>query len=103
MKWRRKYLKWQVLESSVGKMLGGSYSHNAMIFNRGSRYDYDNWAKILKDDTFAYKNMLTYFKKLENYMGDFPGRKSYRQEIFTIKGRLHFLFNYNKMSMVPRA
>ena len=64
----------KVVETSVGHMLGGSYSHNSMIFNRGSRYDYDNWARILGDKSFAYKNMLKYFKKLENYTGEFPGR-----------------------------
>lgn len=63
------------MRSAVGKMLGGSYSHNAIIFNRGSRFDYDNWADILNDESYSYKNMLKYFKMLENYKGDFPGRK----------------------------
>ncbi|CAL8117910.1 unnamed protein product [Orchesella dallaii] len=55
-----------------GRTLGGSSSVNAMFFNRGSPHDYDNWANITQDDTWKYSNLVPYWKKVENYIGDFP-------------------------------
>lgn len=53
----------------MGKMLGGSGSHNDMIHSRGSPKDYDNWAAFLKDDSFNYSNVLKYFRKMETFIG----------------------------------
>lgn len=50
-------------------MLGGSGSHNANVYNRGSPYDYDNFANITGDDTWTYKNVLKHFKNCERYIG----------------------------------
>ncbi|CAL8069376.1 unnamed protein product [Orchesella dallaii] len=55
----------------VGKMLGGSSSFSDGVFNRGSPHDFNNWAKITEDDTWKYVNLLPYFRKSENYIGDF--------------------------------
>ncbi|XP_014234417.1 glucose dehydrogenase [FAD, quinone]-like [Trichogramma pretiosum] len=51
----------------VGQVMGGSSSVNWMIATRGNRYDYDEWAEITGDDSWAYDNMLKYFKKLEKF------------------------------------
>lgn len=49
-----------------GKALGGSSSINAMIYIRGHRQCYDDWA-ALSNDGWGFDNVLPYFKKSEHY------------------------------------
>lgn len=50
----------------IGKMLGGSQSHNAFKYNRGSQHDYNNFARVtnVRDcfETFIYQKSLTIYK-----------------------------------------
>lgn len=48
-----------------GRMLGGSSGMNGMIYIRGHRYDYDNWA-AMGAKGWSYDEVLPYFKKSEN-------------------------------------
>ena len=48
-----------------GKTLGGSSSINAMIYIRGDRSDYDNWADMGAKG-WGWDDVLPYFKKSEN-------------------------------------
>ncbi|CAL8130344.1 unnamed protein product [Orchesella dallaii] len=58
-----------VIYSHLGKMLGGSGSHNDMLHNRGSPKDFDNYARIANDSSWAYENSVEYFKRHENFIG----------------------------------
>lgn len=55
-----------------GKMLGGCSSMNAMVYIRGNRADYDEWAAGGAEG-WSYDEVLPYFKKAEdNERGEDP-------------------------------
>jgi choline dehydrogenase-like flavoprotein len=54
-----------------GKGLGGSSAINAMVYIRGHRADYDQWAS-LGSAGWSFADVLPYFKRAENN-ADFDG------------------------------
>lgn len=48
-----------------GKMLGGCSSMNAMVYIRGNRADYDEWA-AMGAEGWGYDDVLPYFKRSED-------------------------------------
>ncbi|XP_076046704.1 glucose dehydrogenase [FAD, quinone]-like [Oratosquilla oratoria] len=58
----------RVTDYLIGRGLGGGSGVNQMIFVRGNRRDFDNWA-ALGNEGWDYNSVLYYFKKLEKYLG----------------------------------
>ena len=57
----------KMIDEKAGRVLGGSSSINAMIFNRGNPMDYEQWAEDgLTDWDFAH--VLPYFRKMETFV-----------------------------------
>jgi choline dehydrogenase len=59
-----------------GKVLGGSSSINGMIYMRGQSGDYDRWAQLTDDPSWAWNQVLPLFMQSEDYHGgasDFHG------------------------------
>lgn len=62
----QKQLNNKSYEIPRGKTLGGSSSANGMVYIRGHASDYDDWAAA-GNEGWAYKDVLPYFKRFEDY------------------------------------
>ncbi|HUC56814.1 MAG TPA: GMC family oxidoreductase N-terminal domain-containing protein [Streptosporangiaceae bacterium] len=49
-----------------GKVIGGSSSINAMVYIRGSKYDYNTWRDEYGCDGWGYNDILPYFIRAEH-------------------------------------
>jgi choline dehydrogenase len=52
-----------------GRVLGGSSSINGMIYMRGQREDYDEWARATGDSSWSWDAVLPVFKRSEDHHG----------------------------------
>ena len=50
-----------------GRVLGGSTSINAMLYMRGQKRDYDEWAALTGDDGWCWERVLPVFRRSESY------------------------------------
>ena len=50
-----------------GRVLGGCSSINAMLYMRGQQRDYDEWASLSGDPSWAWDRVLPIFKRSEDY------------------------------------
>jgi choline dehydrogenase len=54
---------------NAGRMLGGGSAINGMVYIRGDRRDYDQWANELGCTGWSWNEVLPYFLKSENWQG----------------------------------
>ena len=52
-----------------GRVLGGSSSINGMIYMRGQREDYDEWARVTDDPAWSWNAVLPVFRRSEDHHG----------------------------------
>ncbi|MDP9157948.1 GMC family oxidoreductase [Caballeronia sp. M23-90] len=52
-----------------GRVLGGCSSINGMIYMRGQREDYDDWAAVTGDRDWSWDSVLPVFKRSEDHHG----------------------------------
>lgn len=62
----QKALNQRNITTAAGKVIGGSSVLNGMVFNRGSKADYDRWEK-LGNPGWNFDALLPYFKKSEHF------------------------------------
>jgi choline dehydrogenase len=62
-------LNGRALSYPRGRVLGGSSSINGMIYMRGQREDYDEWARATGDASWSWDAVLPVFRRSEDYHG----------------------------------
>jgi choline dehydrogenase len=62
----QRHLDGRVLYSPRGKVLGGSSSINGMVYDRGTRSDYDGW-DAAGNGGWSYDQVIPYFRRAETY------------------------------------
>lgn len=73
------------IEIARGKVLGGSWSINAMAFVRGNPADFDRWAANgLRE--WDYRHLLPYFKRSEDYEGGADAYRATGGPVRVVKG-----------------
>lgn len=65
------HLNGRTIDEKRGRVLGGTSSINAMIFNRGNPRDYDGWAAAGLPD-WSWARCLPYFRRMEAFDGGDP-------------------------------
>lgn len=58
----------KTIDEKAGRVIGGSSSINAMIFNRGNPMDFEQWATDGLTE-WDYAHVLPYFRKMETFAG----------------------------------
>jgi choline dehydrogenase len=57
------------IQQAMGKALGGGTSINGMVWARGHRNDFDDWAKQAGDEAWGYRHVLDIYKRIEDWQG----------------------------------
>ena len=64
------HLNGRSLVCSMGKVLGGSSSINAMVWSRGHRNDWDGFAEAAGDPAWNYDSVLGIYRRIEDWQGE---------------------------------
>ena len=70
-----------------GKILGGSSNLDHMLYARCHPNDYDQWADVMGDLDWSYKNLLPYFKKSLDHKGAYGSNSKHDGQ--SASGNLH--------------
>ncbi|KAI0341273.1 aryl-alcohol oxidase-like protein [Trametopsis cervina] len=70
-----------------GHVLGGSTSINFMASYRGSKDDWNRFAKVTGDQGWSWNSILPYAKKLENFVEPLDGRDISKEVDLSVHGR----------------
>ncbi|EKM83178.1 hypothetical protein AGABI1DRAFT_118529 [Agaricus bisporus var. burnettii JB137-S8] len=92
------HLEGRVLGYSRAMMLGGCSSHNGMGYTRGSRDDWDEWARITGDEGLAWDNilpLLTKSEKFEQGSENRPQQGHFDPAFHGFNGNLHVVASYS--------
>ncbi|THH11293.1 hypothetical protein EW146_g8096 [Bondarzewia mesenterica] len=69
-----------------GHVLGGSTSINFMVYNRGSKDDFDRWANVTGDSGWSWDSLQPYIKKMEKLVPSADGHNTSGQIIPSAHG-----------------
>jgi choline dehydrogenase-like flavoprotein len=99
------HLAGQEVDYSRGKGLGGSTAINFCGWTVGPRDDYDEWARIVGDERFAWKNVKNVLKRITNLDPRIPDQRlrnvvNPKMEDHSAKGNLHLTYGEEWLSDV---
>jgi choline dehydrogenase-like flavoprotein len=91
------HLAGQEIDYSRGKGLGGSTAINFCAWTVGPRDDYDEWARIVGDERYAWKNVQSVLKRISNLDPRIPDQRlknvvNPKMEDHSTKGNLHLAY-----------
>lgn len=64
-----RHLNGRAIPLNMGKVLGGGSSINVMVWARGHRYDWEDFAEATGDPGWGYESVLKIYQRVENYDG----------------------------------
>jgi choline dehydrogenase-like flavoprotein len=99
------HLAGQEVDYSRGKGLGGSTAINFCGWTVGPRDDYDQWARVVGDERFAWKNVKNVLKRITNLDPRIPDQRlrnvvNPKMEDHSTKGNLHLTYGEEWLSDV---
>jgi choline dehydrogenase len=63
------HLNGRIVPLSMGKVLGGGSSINAMTYARGHKKDWDFFASEVRDPRWSYESVLKIYRRIEDWQG----------------------------------
>ena len=69
----QEFINNRIIHVPAGKVVGGSTALNALMWQRGTKADYDAW-EALGNPGWGWDGLLPYFKKAENFSEPEPVR-----------------------------
>ena len=64
-----RHLNGRAIPMNMGKVLGGGSSINVMVWARGHKSDWDDFAEASGDPAWGYESVLDIYRRVENWQG----------------------------------